>query len=113
MQPSKLNQRPDMNNSNMTAPTEAKQPRNLNREIYALQEIADQLAKATAELDNSTQCVRLLEPIALNKGCPPPATPVESNVAEILKGLHDSFFATHNRLCTILRELDFDFPPES
>lgn len=96
-------------NANISAKTEP--PKNLNREICALQDIAERLAKTTAELDNSTQCVRLMEPPAPNKECPPQSMPVASSVATILKGLHDSFFATHSRLCTILRELDFDFPP--
>lgn len=107
MQPSKLNQRPDMN-ANISAKTEP--PRNLNRELYALQDLAERLAKVAAELDNSTQCVRLAEPLALSKECPPPDVPT-SNVTAILKGLYDNLSATHNRLCTILRELDFDFPP--
>lgn len=111
MQPSKHNPRLDMNITN--SPAQCKQPqlpRNLNNTIISLQELAEQLAKTTAVLDNSTQCVRLLEP-RVTKDTLPTVNPPSSMIAATLNGIYESLDATHRRLKDIQSELDFDFPP--
>ena len=85
-------------------------PRNINNEIAALQEIAEKLAKSAAELDNGTQCIRVLAPNMLKEPQCNPCPPC-SSLANILNEIYNTLSATNIRLRTVYSELDLDFPP--